>query len=290
MASSAYACPACGQVNKESSRFCRECGFSLAASSSVPTQTAASRPAQNASNHPPGHRPAPLIDAQQGGNRPGRARSAIPDDGGRDRWSPYGILAGAAVAIIGIAVLSGWLLGWPPQVFTSGKSDIAAARPPASAQTTAAAQQASAPGPAAAGSSLAGSPTAVPAPVDSSTIDPSTVEPSTDDPSPAASAPSPGSAGTGPAAIVRDYFAAINAHDYPLAWKLGGKVASPSYQAFVAGLNGTAEDTVTISSVDGDQVTAQLEADQSDGTVKYFSGVYTVAGGIIINAHAAQTN
>jgi hypothetical protein len=285
LASSAYACPACGQVNKESSRFCRECGFSLAASSSVPTQTAASQPAHVASNHPPGHRPSPLIDAQQGGNRTGRSRSANPDDGGRDRWSPYGILAGAAVAIIGIAVLSGWLLGWPPQIFTSDKSDIAAARPSASTQTTAAAQQAPAAGPAAAGSSLAGSPTAVPAPVDPSTVDPSPV-----DPSPAASAPSPGSAGTGPAAIVRDYFAAINAHDYPLAWKLGGKVASPSYQAFVAGLNGTAEDTVTISSVDGDQVTAQLEADQSDGTVKYFSGVYTVAGGIIINAHVAQTN
>jgi hypothetical protein len=189
------------------------------------------------------------------------------------------------VAILGIAVLSGWLLGWPPQIFTSDKSDTAAAKPPAAAQTTAAAQQGSTAGPAAAGSSLAGSPTAVAAPVD-----PSPVDPSTGDPNPAASAPSPGSAGTGPAAIVRDYFAAINAHDYPLAWKLGGKVASPSYQAFVAGLNGTAEDTVTIASVDGDQVTAQLEADQTDGTVKYFSGVYTVAGGIIINAHVVQTN
>jgi hypothetical protein len=37
-------------------------------------------------------------------------------------------------------------------------------------------------------------------------------------------------------------------------------------------------------------VTAQLEADQTDGTVKDFSGVYTIAGGIIIHAQVEQTN
>lgn len=280
MAPFAFACPACGQANKENSRFCRDCGSSLAASASVPTQTATSQPARSASNYPPGQRPAPLEKAPR---NEGHFRPAIPD--GEGNWSLRGILIGAAVAVLGLAVISGWLLSWPPEVFTSGKPDIAVPPPAAFTQTTAAAQQAPAAGPAAAGSSPAGSPTAVPAPVDTGPVDTSPAAPASS-PAPAGTAP----AGTGPAAVVRDYFAAINAHDYPLAWKLGGKVASPSYQAFVAGLNGTATDAVTIVSVDGDQVTARLEADQTDGTIKYFSGVYTVAGGIVIHAHVLQTN
>jgi hypothetical protein len=192
------------------------------------------------------------------------------------------------VAIVGLTILAGWLLGWPPQLFTSHEADVAASKPATS--TLPAAHQAPAAGSPAAGSSLAGSPAAVPVPADPSPATPATPAsaPAQASGPTATSAPAPSS--TGPAAVVQDYFAAINAHDYARAWRLGGKVASPSYQAFVAGFHGTAKDTVTIISVEGGQVTAQLEADQTDGTVKDFSGVYTIAGGIIIHAQVEQTN
>jgi hypothetical protein len=88
---------------------------------------------------------------------------------------------------------------------------------------------------------------------------------------------------------VQAYFADINAHDYAAAWKIAEKIAGP-YSAYAAGFNGTVEDTVTIVSVNGDQVTAQLVADQTDGTVKDYSGVYTVANGAIVQAQIQQTN
>jgi hypothetical protein len=195
------------------------------------------------------------------------------------------------VAILGLTVLAGWLLGWPPQLFTSHEADVAASRPATS--TLPAAHQAPATGsPAAgsslAGSSLAGSPAAVPVPADPSPAAPASASAAAS--LPASSVPAPAPSSTGPAAVVQDYFAAVNAHDYALAWRLGGRVASPSYQAFIAGFHGTAKDTVTIISVEGSQVTAHLEADQTDGTVKDFSGVYTIAGGIIIHAQVEQTN
>jgi len=186
---------------------------------------------------------------------------------------------------VGLTVLAGWLLGWPPQLFTSHEADVAASKPATS--TLPAAHQAPAAGSPAAGSSLAGSPAAVPVPAGSSPATPASAPAQASAPT-VTSAPAPSS--TGPAAVVQDYFAAINAHDYARAWRLGGRVASPSYQAFVAGFHGTAKDTVTIISVEGGQVTAQLEADQTDGTVKDFSGVYTIAGGIIIHAQVEQTN
>lgn len=279
MTSSASACPACGQANKESSRFCRDCGSTLIASSSVQTQTAASQPAISASRYPSGHQSVPLKKAPEDAKRLRRPpRPAIPGDG-QDRWSPLGIIIGAAVAILGLTVLAGWLLGWPPQLFTSHEADVAASKPATSALP--AAHQAPATGSPAAGSSLAGSPAAVPVPADPSPATPASAPAATSTPAPSS---------TGPAAVVQEYFAAINAHDYALAWRLGGRVASPSYQAFVAGFHGTAKDIVTIISVEGGQVTAQLEADQADGTAKDFSGVYTIADGIIIHAQVEQTN
>jgi eukaryotic-like serine/threonine-protein kinase len=108
-------------------------------------------------------------------------------------------------------------------------------------------------------------------------------------------APAPGGspsapANNSPAAIVQSYFAAINAHDYAQAWQLGGDISSSSYASFVAGFDTTARDTVTVISVSGDEVTAQLAATQTDGTVKDFSGVYTTGNGVIVQAQVQQTN
>jgi hypothetical protein len=80
---------------------------------------------------------------------------------------------------------------------------------------------------------------------------------------------------------VRAYIAAINDHDYPRAWALGGKNTGQSYNAFVSGFNGTASDQLTVVSVSGDAVTVQLAATQTDGSVDDYQGTYTVVNGVI---------
>jgi len=97
----------------------------------------------------------------------------------------------------------------------------------------------------------------------------------------------PANTGTNSAdAVVEQYFAAINARNYALAWSLGGKnVQAGSYAAFVQGFAGTSSDSVTIVSTSGDTVAIQLDATQSDGTHKYFAGTYTVQNGVIVTAN-----
>jgi serine/threonine protein kinase len=77
---------------------------------------------------------------------------------------------------------------------------------------------------------------------------------------------------------VKGYFNAINHHRYHKAWLLGGQnIAHVSYGAFRTGFSQTAHDSVVISSVSGDVVTAQLTATQTDGTQHTYAGTYTVA-------------
>jgi cytoskeletal protein RodZ len=92
-----------------------------------------------------------------------------------------------------------------------------------------------------------------------------------------------------PAATVRAYVAAINAHHYARAWRLGGKTAGGSYSGFVSGFSTTARDTLTIVSVSGHVVTAQLTAQQTDGTVTTYQGTYTVEHGVIVGSDVVQT-
>jgi serine/threonine protein kinase len=105
--------------------------------------------------------------------------------------------------------------------------------------------------------------------------------------SPPASHPATSAAATlTPAATVRAYFAAINAHDYARAWALGGKNSgSSSYSAFVNGFSHTAKDKVRVVSVVGNVVTVRLAATQTDGTVQHYHGTYTVTSGIIAHGN-----
>jgi eukaryotic-like serine/threonine-protein kinase len=228
-----FVCPACGQANKETASFCRECGIRLAA---VPPlakpQIVAFAPVSNAPQSRSGH---------------GRARRGV-------------VIGAAAAAVLGAAVLAGWLTNWPQQLFGSPASDVSGPESAVSVRTRPAAQESSVP-----------------------------ASPSTASTRPAVSASPPASGGS-PAAIVQAYFAAINAHDYVRAWQLGGKSTGSSYPAFVDGFEGTAEDTVTIISVSSDEVTAQVAASQTDGTVKDYSGVYTTADGAIVQSQVQQTS
>lgn len=51
------------------------------------------------------------------------------------------------------------------------------------------------------------------------------------------------------------------------------------------GFAATNSDNVTIVSTSGDTVTVQLDATQTDGTHKYFTGTYTVVNGAIVAAN-----
>lgn len=94
----------------------------------------------------------------------------------------------------------------------------------------------------------------------------------------------------GPAAVVNGFFAAINAGDYPRAWQLDVHQHSlQSYASFQQGFAGTRHDSVTILAVSGDVVSIDLAAQQTDGSVKYFTGTYTVRAGRIVNASIRQT-
>ncbi|MGW1207407.1 excalibur calcium-binding domain-containing protein [Streptomyces cyaneofuscatus] len=110
-------------------------------------------------------------------------------------------------------------------------------------------------------------------------------------PSPEKSAPPPApstSSALGAEATVVAYFDAINAQDYQEAWELGGKNLAGDYETFVDGLAGTERDTVRILGVAGDTVRAELEALQSDGSLKLFEGTYTVRSGVITSAEVRE--
>ena len=92
----------------------------------------------------------------------------------------------------------------------------------------------------------------------------------------------------GPAATVRAYFTAINRHQYHRAWRLGGRYTGDSYAAFVSGFAGTEHDAVTILSVAGHVVRAQLAARQADGSVKTYEGTYQVNDSVITGSNVAQ--
>jgi hypothetical protein len=84
---------------------------------------------------------------------------------------------------------------------------------------------------------------------------------------------------------VKSYFGAINAGDYRRAWELGGKnLQRGSYESFEKSFEGTANESVTIDSVNGETVEIELDATQTDGTHRYFAGTYTVRDGVIIAA------
>jgi hypothetical protein len=101
--------------------------------------------------------------------------------------------------------------------------------------------------------------------------------------------PSPSPPTTSPAAVVQAYFAAINAHEYRKAWQLGGDHLTPSYSQFVAGFADTVSDTVDVGPAPGQVVAVLLTAVQTDGTTQYYTGTYTVRGGVITGSDIRQT-
>jgi hypothetical protein len=93
---------------------------------------------------------------------------------------------------------------------------------------------------------------------------------------------------TDAATIVREYFAAINARRYHLAWELTPE--TQPFAKFAAGFAGTDHDFLRIVSVQGDVVTAEVEARQTSGVLKVYEGTYTVTNGVISGADVQQVS
>ena len=93
-----------------------------------------------------------------------------------------------------------------------------------------------------------------------------------------------------PVAVVTQFYADITAQNYGAAWALGGdNLAGTSYASWVAGYGTTAAIAVTAAENFGsDQATASISATQSDGSVRNYSGTYTVQDGVIVSAQITQ--
>ena len=135
--------------------------------------------------------------------------------------------------------------------------------------------------------------TAAPTTLAPTTSEPTTTEPTTAAPATAAPTTIPPTTApphpkpADPATVVRQFYAAINDHDYQTAWALGGKnLGKRSYQAFVTGFSDTDYDDLHVSAVRGQLVDVRLDASQ-DGGARHtiYAGTYQVLGGVITHGH-----
>lgn len=107
----------------------------------------------------------------------------------------------------------------------------------------------------------------------------------------AAPAPVQAPSFTNSLAVVNQFYQDITNHDYSDAWSLGGdNIGGSDYNGWAAGYATTASIYLTTSSEWGDgNVQADISALQTDGTVRTYSGTYTVANGVIVSANIVQT-
>jgi hypothetical protein len=107
--------------------------------------------------------------------------------------------------------------------------------------------------------------------------------------SPAGTAP-PQAAGTSADAVVTQFYADITDRDYSAAWALGGRnIGGSDYQGWAAGYATTASVTVgTFTDPGPGRVQVQISALQTDGSVRNYTGTYTVAGGVITGGHITR--
>lgn len=93
---------------------------------------------------------------------------------------------------------------------------------------------------------------------------------------------------SGPAVVMREFYAAISQHNWPRVWQLGGKNLGrgpyASYSGMVAGYRETERDTLQALAVSGDIVTGWFLAYQTNG-IQAYSFRYIVRGGAIVSGY-----
>ena len=107
-----------------------------------------------------------------------------------------------------------------------------------------------------------------------------------------APAPAPQPQMTNASAVVMQFYQDLSNHDYADAWSLGGdNIGGSDYNGWAAGYATTASVDVTSYGTWNDgTVWADISALQTDGTTRTYSGIYTVANGVIVSANITQTS
>ncbi len=236
---------------------------------------------------------------------PGRPSGATwPDHadgpGGPPRRHRVRRLLLAAAAVIAVLALAGgaaavvtrYLTGERPAA--AANSSLASPQPssapaprasPSAPQGSAAAPQGSAPAPQGKSSAPQASPAQPPSTAPPSTQPPSSAPPS---PAPPSSAPAAPGGTDSPRAVVQRYVAAINQHDWPLVWQLGGKNLGQSYSQMVDGYSTTSKDVITSIQADGDNVAVSIDAYTGDGSVQAYNLQYEVVDGVIVSGSGTK--
>ncbi|MFJ8911401.1 hypothetical protein [Amycolatopsis sp. NPDC102389] len=82
------------------------------------------------------------------------------------------------------------------------------------------------------------------------------------------------------------FYDALNRRDYLTAWNLGGQrlAKGGTYASWAGGYATTSWVALTVRSTSGNTVYVDLSARQTDGSLRAFSGSYTVSGGAITGA------
>jgi hypothetical protein len=94
-------------------------------------------------------------------------------------------------------------------------------------------------------------------------------------------------------ATVIQFYADITDHDYSAAWNLGGKNLAGG-MSFAEWENAYSSTTASItlnaqtSSADDSTVHADITALQLDGSIRLYTGTYTVQNGVIVSANIVR--
>ncbi|GGW39790.1 hypothetical protein GCM10010503_15210 [Streptomyces lucensis JCM 4490] len=91
--------------------------------------------------------------------------------------------------------------------------------------------------------------------------------------------------------VVTTYYDRLNAGNYSAAWDMGGRnLFKGSYSQWVAGFDSTAHVEVTATDDGYGDVRVDIRASQTDGSVRVYTGTYTVQDGEIVGADIQQVS
>lgn len=102
---------------------------------------------------------------------------------------------------------------------------------------------------------------------------------------PPPSRPSVASKVLGPSAVVKAFYTAINDHNWPKVWQLGGKNLGTSYPEMTAGYRTTARDVITSLTAKGTAVSGTIAAYQTTGALRTYQVHFVVRNGVITAGH-----
>jgi Restriction endonuclease len=92
-----------------------------------------------------------------------------------------------------------------------------------------------------------------------------------------------------PEQVVREFYAAINSHDWPKVWQLGGRNLGEgpyaTYSGMISGYKDTIRDVLTQIHASGNTVTVRLLAYQTGNVTVPYQYTYVVRNGVIVSGH-----